>query len=143
MTLRRPQTVPFRRAARGAAALLALALTAACSSLAQPTTTTALSADYRVTVAKHMKTLFKDLAGGVEISDPRWAQSNKGWGWTVCVHFPDRGHQRTYVLVFNGAEFIDERYAVQTDSCAAQNYSALDLGAGTRPGSVGDPGPLY
>jgi hypothetical protein len=143
MTLRRPPTAPFRHALQGAAMLHAVALTAACSSLAQTTTTTALSADYRVTIAKHMKTLFKDVVGGAEISDPRWVQSNKGWGWTVCVHFPDRGHQRTYVFVFNGDEFIDERYAVQTDSCAAQTYSAFDLGAGTRPGAIGDPGPLY
>ncbi len=119
-------------------------MTAACSSLAEPTATTPLNPDYRSTIAKHLKTAFKDaVLGGVEISDPRWAQSNKGWGWMVCVHFQDRGHQRTYVFVFDRDDFIDERYAVQTDNCAAETYSALDLGPGIRPGASGDPGPLY
>jgi hypothetical protein len=133
---------------RGAAVLLVLTLTAACSSLAGPTdnaATSPLSPDYRGMIAKHLKTVFKDMTpgGGVEISDPRWAQSNKGWGWMVCVHFQDRGHQRTYVYFFNRNDFVDERYAVQTDHCEAQTYSALDLGPGIRPGAVGDPGPLY
>jgi hypothetical protein len=89
--------------------------------------------------------VFKDAAssGGFEISEPRWAQSNKGWGWMVCVHFLDRGHQRTYVYFFDRSEFVDERYAVITDHCEAQAYSAFDVGPGIRPGAVGDPGPLY
>jgi hypothetical protein len=145
MTLQRRSATALRRSAPRAALLLALALTAACSSLAEPTENAAtLSPDYRSMVAKRLKTLLKDaVPGGVEISDPRWAQSNKGWGWMVCIHYPDRGHQRTYVYFFNGSEFVDERYAVQTDHCEAQTYSALDLGPAIRPGAVGDPGPLY
>jgi hypothetical protein len=145
MTLRCRSATSLRRAAPRAALLLALAFTAACSSLAEPTeNTSALSPDYRSMIAKRLKTLLKDaVPGGVEISDPRWAQSNKGWGWMVCIHYPDRGHQRTYVYFFNRSEFVDERFAVQTDHCEAQTYSALDLGPAIRPGAVGDPGPLY
>jgi hypothetical protein len=145
MTLRRRPATPLHRAAPRAALLLTLALTAACGSLAGPTENgSALSPDYRSMIAKRLKTVLKDAVPGVvEISDPRWAQSNKGWGWMVCVHFPDRGHQRTYVYFFDHSDFVDERYAVQTDHCEAQTYSALDLGPGIRPGAVGDPGPLY
>jgi hypothetical protein len=144
MTLRLSAT-PLRRAVPRAALLLVLALAAACGSLAGPTENApALSPDYRTMIAKRLKTLFKDMvAGGVEISDPRWAQSNKGWGWMVCIHYPDRGHQRTYVYFFDRSEFVDERFAVQTDHCEAQTYSAFDLGPAIRPGAIGDPGPLY
>jgi hypothetical protein len=137
----------LRHGAQRAALLLALTLTAACGSLAGPTdnaATSALSPDYRTMIAKHLKTLFKGtIEGSVQISDPRWAQSNKGLGWMVCIRFQDRGHQRTYVFVFDRDQFIDERYAVQTDNCGAETYSALDLGPGIRPGAFGDPGPLY
>jgi hypothetical protein len=147
MTFRRRSIIWLRRAVPRAALLLALALTAACGSLAGPTDSTStspLSPDYRSMIAKRLKTVLKDaVPGGIEISDPRWAQSNKGWGWMVCVHFPDRGHQRTYVYFFDRSDFIDERYAVQTDHCEAQTYSAFDLGPAIRPGAVGDPGPLY
>jgi hypothetical protein len=144
MTPRRFATL-LRHAVPRTALLLMLAVTAACGSLAGPTENApALSADYRNLVAKHLKLLFKDtIQAGVEISDPRWAQSNKGWGWMVCIHFPDRGHQRTYVYFLDRSDFIDERYAVQTDHCEAQSYSELDLGPPIRPGVVGDPGPLY
>lgn len=147
--------MPFRcrsvllllQAAQRIALLLALTLTAACGSLAGPTdgaATSTLSPDYRTKVAKHLKVVFKGtIEGGVQISDPRWTQSNKGVGWMVCVRFQDRGHQRTYVFVFNGDDFIDERYAVVTDNCGTEGYSALDLGPGIRPGAFGDPGPLY
>jgi hypothetical protein len=146
MTLRRcPFARSLRRAARRAALLLALAVTAACSSLAGPTdNTSALSADYRSMIAKRLKVMLKDtVAGGVEISDPRWTQSNKGWGWMLCVHYPDRGHRRTYVYFLDRSDFVDERFAVQTDHCEVGTYSALDLGPAIRPGAVGDPGPLY
>jgi hypothetical protein len=146
MTPHRRSPPPLRRAVSCAAPLLVLALTAACGSLAEPTERGApLSQDYRSMIAKRLKSVSKDVAntGGVEISDPRWAQSNKGWGWMVCIHFPDRGHQRTYVYFFDRDDFIDERYAVQTDHCEVRPYSALDLGPAIRPGAVGDPGPLY
>lgn len=145
MKLRR--AIPLGRAARHTALLLSLALTAACGSLAtEVVPTSALNPDYRETVAKRLRATFSKMPMGnpVEISDPRWMQANKGWGWMVCIHFQDRGHQRTYVLLFDRNAFIDERYAVQTDACDAQTYSAFDLGSGgVRPGSVGDPGPLY
>jgi hypothetical protein len=145
MTLHRRSATSLRCAAPRVALLLASAVTAACSSLAGPTENgTALSPDYRSMIAKRLKAMLKDsVAGGVEISDPRWAQSNKGWGWMVCIHYPDRGHQRTYVYYFDHSDFVDERFAVQTDHCEAQTYSAFDLGPAIRPGAVGDPGPLY
>ena len=52
--------------------------------------------------------------------------------------------RRGIALFFKGSEFLDERYAVLTDACDAQTYSEFDLGSGlTRPGAIGDPGPLY
>jgi hypothetical protein len=136
---------PFRHAARLALVPALLAL-AACSSIAgtdESTPTTALDPTYRSVIAKHLKTMFKDLStsNAVEISEPRWLQSNKAWAWSVCVHFQDRGHRRTYIVFFKGSEFVDERYAVQVDACDAQSYSALDMGGMSR--GVGDPGPLY
>jgi len=128
---------------------LALVLLAGCSSLAEPqpgAPTAALNADYRSMIATHLKSIFakSPLTGPAEISNPRWVLANRGWSWQVCVRFQDRGHQRTYALFFKGSEFLDERYAVLTDACAAQTYSEFDLGSGLmRPGAVGDPGPLY
>jgi len=134
------------RGACRAAALLSLTLTAACSSLATEGAQTALNPDYRATIAKRLQPIFSKTppSGPIEISDPRWVQANKGWGWMVCIRFQDRGHPRTYVMILDRNEFLDERYAVQTDACGAQTYSGLDVGSGSmRPGSVGDPGPLY
>jgi hypothetical protein len=135
------------RAACHAAALLSLTLTAACGSLAtEAVQTTAPNPDYLQTIAKRLQATFSKapLSGPIEISDPRWVLSNKGWGWIVCIRFQDRGHQRTYVMIFDRNEFLDERYAVQTDACGAQTYSGFDPGSGgMRPSSVGDPGPLY
>jgi hypothetical protein len=138
---------PLPRDAQRAMLALALLLPAGCSSLAGPQDPpAALSADYRTQIATHLRTTFNKnpLTGPAEISEPRWVFGNKGWSWQVCVRFQDRGHQRTYTLFFKGSDFVDERYAVQTDACAAQTYSELDLGqVVTRPGSAGDPGPLY
>ena len=144
----KPRRVASRvRGACRAAALLSLTLTAACGSLAtEGVQTTTLNPDYRATIAKRLHATFNKtpLSGPIEISDPRWVQANKGWGWMVCIRFQDRGHQRTYVMILDHNEFLDERYAVQTDACGAQTYSGLDVGSGSmRPGSVGEPGPLY
>ena len=141
--------MPPRHAAQRVALVLMLVLVAGCSSLAEPqegAATAALNSDYRHMIAIHLKSIFAKSppAGPAEISNPRWVLANKGWSWQVCVRFQDRDHQRTYTLFFKGSEFLDERYAVQTDACAAQNYSEFDLGSGAmRPGAVGDPGPLY
>jgi len=142
----RPVVSRVRGACR-AAALLSLTLIAACGSLAtEAVQTTALRPDYLQTIAKRLHATFSKtpLTGPIEISEPRWVQANKGWGWLVCIRFQDRGHQRTFVMIFDRDEFLDERYAVQTDACGAQTYSGFDPGSGgMRPGSVGDPGPLY
>ena len=137
---------PLRHAVWLAAPLLAAGLLSACSSLAgtnESVPTTALDPNYRSSIVRHLKDVFKNLSAsdGVEMSEPRWLQSNKAWAWSVCVHFQDRGHQRTYILFFKGSEFVDERYAVQTDACGAQSYSAVDMGTMRR--GIGDPGPLY
>ena len=141
--------MPQQHAALRLALVPTLVLLAGCSSLAGPqegAATAPLNADYRGTIAARLKSEFTKppLTGPAEISNPRWVLANKGWSWQVCVHFQDRGHQRTYTLFFKGSEFLDERYAVLTDACDAQTYSELDLGPGSmRPGAVGDPGPLY
>jgi len=138
--------VPRVCTARHAALLLGLALTA-CGSLAtEVAPTAALNPNYRAVIAKRLRVTFRKMpmSEPIEITEPRWVQTNKGWGWMLCVHFQDRGHQRTYVVILDRNEFVDERYAVQTDACDAQTYSAFDLeSGGVRPGSVGDPGPLY
>jgi len=135
------------RAACHAAALLSLTLTAACGSLAtEAVQTTAPNQDYREAIAKRLHATFNKapIDGPIEITEPRWVQANTGWGWMVCLRFQDRGYQRTYVMIFDRNEFLDERYAVQTDACGVQTYSAFNPGSGgMRPGSVGDPGPLY
>jgi hypothetical protein len=108
----------------------------------------AVAADpgYGKLVASRLKTSFKNLSpnDAVEISQPRWVMSNKGWSWLACVRFQDHGHRRTYALFLSGTEVVDERYAVQTDACDAQSYLPFDLETGaTGPGVVGGPGPLY
>jgi hypothetical protein len=133
---------PVRRALPRAALLLVAALTAGCGSLANEVVpTVALNPDYRGMIAKHLKIALNKAPpdGPAEISDPRWVLSNKGWAWQVCIHFQDRGHQRTYVVFFDRT-IVDERYAVQTDACGTQTYSEFDLGSGMRPAGVG---PLY
>jgi hypothetical protein len=149
MTYRECSAMPQQHAALRLALVPTLVLLAGCSSLAGPqegAATAPLNADYRGTIAARLKSEFTKppLTGPAEISNPRWVLANKGWSWQVCVHFQDRGHQRTYTLFFKGSEFIDERYAVLTDACDAQTYSEFDLGTSSmRPGAVGDPGPLY
>ena len=148
MTDQRRSAMPLQPATLRVALVLALVLLAGCSSLAGPQegATAPLNSDYRRTIAAHLRSTFtkSPLTGPAEISEPRWVLSNKGWSWQVCVRFQDRGHRRTYALFFNGAEFLDERYAVLSDACDAQTYSEFDLGTSSmRPGAVGDPGPLY
>ena len=42
-----------------------------------------------------------------EISDPRWVHAIQGWNWLGCVRFVDRGHRRSYALLFNGSTVVD------------------------------------
>ena len=57
-----------------------------------------------------------------EISDPRWVHSIKGWTWLTCVRFRDQGRVRSYALFLDGNKIVDDRFAVQTDSCDLQAY---------------------
>lgn len=127
--------------------LAAFVILPACSHTAPATEQSPMvGADptYRNLVAAHLKASFKTLmpSDGLEISEPRWTQSNRGWSWLACVHFQDRGHRRTYAVFFNESDVIDGRYAVQSDGCGAQTYLPFDLGSGG-PRSLGDTGPLY
>jgi hypothetical protein len=134
---------------RAAALLSALVTMQGCSSLAMPGEATppaeGVDASYVKLIATYMKTNFKELLpyDPAEISTPRWVESVKGWTWVTCVHFMDHGHRRTYTLFFNQTAVVDARYAVLTDGCGKQTYSPLDMGSETRPGAVGDTGPLY
>jgi hypothetical protein len=67
---------------------------------------------------------------GFEISGLRWVHSLKGWSWLTCVHFLDHGHLRTYALFMQNDVVVEGRYAVQSDSCAAQSYTPFDIVTG-------------
>ena len=67
---------------------------------------------------------------GFEISGLRWVHSLKGWSWLACVHFLDHGHLRTYALFLQNDVVVEGRYAVQSDSCAAQSYTSFDIVTG-------------
>lgn len=79
---------------------------------------------YQNVIADHLKTTFKNYPTyeQFEISAPRWVSSVKGWNWLVCVRFLDRGHRRSYALLFNGSSVVDGHYAYQTDNCGTQTY---------------------
>jgi hypothetical protein len=138
------------------AVLAALVILPACSHVATPQEAMPTSAadpatpgpdpDYGKLIAARLKDSFKTLSSydAMEISPPRWVQSNKGWSWLACVHFQDRGHRRTYAVFFNESEVVDGRYAIGTDDCDRQSYSPFDLDTGAMgPGAVNGPGPLY
>lgn len=135
-------TTTVQPAAWRAVLLTALALPA-CSHTApsQELPTVGPDPAYAKLIAAHLQTTFKNLTpnDGLEISPPRWVQSNKGWSWLACVHFQDRGHRRTYAVFFNNSEVVDGRYAVETDDCGTQTYSPFNLTT-MSPGAVG---PLY
>jgi hypothetical protein len=83
---------------------------------------------YRDIVAGYLKDTFKDhsLYGAFEISDPRRVHSFQGWNWLTCVRFLDHGQRRSYALFLDGGKVVDARYAVQTDQCGVQTYTALE-----------------
>jgi hypothetical protein len=79
---------------------------------------------YREVVATYLKHVLKNYSfyDSFEISDPRWVHSIKGWTWLTCVRFRDQGRVRSYALFLDGNKIIDDRFAVQTDSCDVQTY---------------------
>ena len=79
---------------------------------------------YREVVAAHLKRVLKNYASydSFEISDPRWVHSIKGWTWLTCVRFRDQGRVRSYALFLDRNKIVDDRFAVQTDSCDLQAY---------------------
>jgi hypothetical protein len=83
---------------------------------------------YQNVIADHLKTTFKNYPTyeQFEISAPRWVSSVKGWNWLVCVRFLDRGHRRSYALLFNGSSVVDGHYAYQTDACGTQIYVVFE-----------------
>ena len=145
-----PESTKFRKhKAWRALLLLAFTAVAGCSKAVLPNDSIPSSGadpSYSKFVAAYVKRSFTNLSPNdpIEISEPRWMQSYTFWSWIACVHFPDRGHRRTYVVYFKGSEVIDGRYAVRTDACETQIYTPLDPTSGALlPGAAGDPGPLY
>jgi hypothetical protein len=123
-------TRPLRRAARALLLPLYLGLCATlsgCAGLAAGNADLPLAGpdpSYRETVANHLKKVLKNysLYDSFEISDPRWVNSIKGWAWLTCVRFRDQGRVRNYAIFLNGNRVVDDRFAVQTDSCELQTY---------------------
>ncbi len=129
----------------GGAALLALALLPGCSDLALPSEETPAfgpEPGYNNLVANHLKATFKNHASydAFEISAFRWVHSLKGWTWSACVRFQDRGHPRTYAVFIKDGKVVDGRYSVQTDACETQAYAPFDAMRLARPGTLE---PLY
>jgi hypothetical protein len=79
---------------------------------------------YQGVVAAHLKQVLKNYSAydSFEISDPRWVHSIKGWTWITCVRFRDQDRVRSYALFLDGNKIVDDRFAVQTDSCDLQTY---------------------
>jgi hypothetical protein len=144
---RRGAVTSLQNAAR--AALLLPLLLPGCSGVALPKEDAPESGPdlaYRRTVADYLKDSFKDSASydAFEISDVRWIRSANGWSWLTCVRFQERDHRRTYALFIKANKVIDSRYAVDTDGCGAQAYSAFDLmPKETKPASGSELEPLH
>ena len=79
---------------------------------------------YQGVVATHLKQVLKNYSAydSFEVSDPRWVHSIKGWTWLTCVRFRDQDRVRSYALFLDGNKIVDDRFAVQTDSCDLQTY---------------------
>lgn len=106
-----------------------------CSELAQPTEAAAPPPEqpaYVSLTAQYLRSTLKDRStyDDFEISGLRWVDANKGWSWIACVHFRDHGILRSYVIFIQDNVVVDARYAVETDSCPAQNYTQFDLMTG-------------
>lgn len=132
MTARKPQSaLKFVPNAARAALLLPFVLVA-CSGLALPEEGTPASGpnpSYRNVIAKYLEKSFEKINtyDSFEISEFRWVHSIKGWTWLACLHFQDHGHLRTYAFFLKANEIVDSRFAVETDGCATQSYTPLDL----------------
>jgi hypothetical protein len=127
------------RHAAGAALLLTVSLLPGCSDISLPSEEMPRSGAYpwyNDVVADHLKKTFTNPASydAFAISAFRWVNSLKGWAWMTCVHFEDNGHPRTYAVFIKDDKVIDGRYAVQTDACNTQTYTAFDAMGPTRAG---------
>jgi len=125
----------FGHAARRALLASMLAAAAGCAELARPSeaaTPPAEQPPYAALAAKYISSTMRDRPAfeGFEISGLRWVHSLKGWSWLACVHFLDHGHLRTYALFMQNDVVVEGRYAVQSDSCAAQSYTPFDIVTG-------------
>lgn len=113
---------------------LTLVISAGCSDLARPSEAAPPAAQppYVSLAANYLRSVLKDRAfyEDFRISPLRWVDSIKGWSWLACVRFQDHGHPRSYAVFIQGSAVVDARYAVETDSCAAQSYTQFDLVSG-------------
>ena len=126
---------------------LTLVLLPGCAQLAQPgETPPPTQPAYASLASQYLASAMTDRASyeDFEISGLRWVHSFKGWSWLACVHFTDHGRVRTYAIFIQNDAVVDGRYAVETDSCAAQTYTPFDVITGTlgRPTAPRQP-PLY
>lgn len=143
--------VPRRRLMLPLAAVLLVAcqVLAGCSNFTMPSEeppTAGVDPSYGMLIAKRLKTTFKPMPplNTFEISNLRWVHTMAGWSWIVCLHFQDRGYQRSYVMLLKGTDITDARYAVRTDDCELQTYTPFNLDTGAL-GTTGvdTQGPIY
>ena len=125
---------PGNAVRRTIGALILLA-SSGCTQIAQPSEAATPPLEqpaYAAVAAKYLSSTManRDTFENFEISGLRWVHGLKGWSWLACVHFVDRGHLRTYALFIENDAVIDGRYAVQSDSCAAQSYTPFDVVTG-------------
>ena len=121
--------------ARHAALLLALVCASGCTNMALPAEDVPAAgpaAGFGKLVADRIKSTFKKLTpnDAVEISQPRWVHTVIGWNWLTCVRFQYEGHRRTFALFIKNGAVVDQRFAIESDACAAQTYSPFDLASG-------------
>jgi hypothetical protein len=122
-------------AARRTLLALMLLTSPGCTQIAQPSEAATAPAEqpaYAALAAKYFSETMADRASfeNFEISELRWVHGLKGWSWLACVHFVDHGHLRTYALFIQNEAVTDARYAVQSDACGSQSYTAFDVVTG-------------
>ncbi len=104
----------------------------ACSSLAAPSEDAPpaeLVPNYRQLVADKLRAAFRDYVAydNFQIAEPRWVHAVRGWSWLICIRFEDHGRPRNYALYLQSDKFVDNRYAVGSDSCDTQVYAPFEL----------------